>query len=57
MLVSAPLFTAQIDLHKAREALKAGDQHAIQNLNLASRGTAGEFMKALSQAAPLNVLK
>ena len=57
MLAGAPVFAAQLETHKMREALNKGDHDILQNMNLATRGTAGEFIKVLRQASPIAVLR
>lgn len=55
MLVGAPLFSAQLGAHTIRKLLSSGDD-AI-TFNLATVGTAGQFIKALGKMSPLNVLR
>ena len=54
MLVGAPLFSAQLGAHTIRKLLSSGDDAV--SLNLATVGTAGQFIKALGTMSPLNVL-
>ena len=55
MLVGAPLFSAQLGAHTIRKLLSSGDD-AI-TFNLATVGTAGQFIKTLGKMSPLNVLR
>ena len=55
MLVGAPLFSAQLGAHTIRKLLSSGDD--ATSLNLATVGTAGQFIKTLGKMSPLNVLR
>ena len=55
MLIGAPLFTAQLGAHSIRKALSLGKDGIT--VDLAARGTAGQFIKLLGQMPPLEVLK
>ena len=55
MLVGAPLFSAQLGAHTIRKLLSSGDD--TTTFNLATVGTAGQFIKSLGKMSPLNVLR
>ena len=55
MLAGAPLFSAQLGAHTVRKLLSSGDD--ATTFNLATVGTAGQFIKALGKMSPLNVLR
>ena len=49
MLIGAPVLLAQIDISEIRNTLSAGDDKALDGLNLAVRGTAKQFIQTLSE--------
>ena len=57
MMAGAPILTAQLNIQKIQQALNSGDHDMLEDMNMATRGTAGEFVRFLSQATPLSVLK
>ena len=57
MLIGAPVLLAQIDISEILNTLSAGDEKALDGLNLAVRGTAKQFILTLSEASPRAVLR
>ena len=57
MLAGAPLFMAQTGAQEIRMQLSRGDDEVFTGGNLATRGTAGQFIKMLSKMSILGILK
>ena len=57
MMAGAPILTAQLHIQKIQQALNGGDHNILEGMNMATRGTAGEFVRFLSQATSIGVLK
>ena len=57
MLAGAPLLLAQLGALEYRKKMMMGDSDVLQNIRLGTRLSAAEFIKRLSRAAPLAVLR
>ena len=57
MFVGAVLFVQQMGFREIQRIMTHGDRTILDNMNLGSYGTAGEFMKALSKAPLLQILE
>ena len=57
VLLGAPLFVAQVGAHSIRGTLNEGERSVLKDMNLATRGTAGQFMKALARAPILEIVR
>ena len=55
MLFGAPLFSAQMSAHTVRKLLSAGEDDI--SVDLATVGTAGQFIKMLGKMSPLDMIK
>ena len=56
MLVGAPILLAQLATHSVQEVFANGEE-SIQGFDMATKGTAKQFMPMLSKASPLAVLR
>ena len=57
LLAVAPLFMAQVGAQEIRKELSTGDDEVFDRMGLATRGTAGEFIKAIGKMSPLGILR
>ena len=57
MFVGAVLFGQQMGFREIQRIMTDGERTILDNVNLGSYGTAGEFMKALSKAPLLQILE
>ena len=57
MLAAAPLLVSQLGAQELRNLMMDGEPAVLQNIRLSSRGTAAQFLKALSKAAPMDILR
>lgn len=57
LLAAAPLFMAQVGAQEIRKELSTGDDEVFDRMGLATRGTAGEFVKAIGKMSPLGILR
>ena len=57
LLTAAPLFMAQVGAQEIRKELTTGDDEVFDRMGLATRGTAGEFIKAIGKMSPLGILR
>ena len=57
MLSGASLFVAQIGAQAIRKQLTTGDDDVFSEINLATVGTAGQFIKMIGKMSALGVLK
>ena len=57
MLASAPVLTAQLGINGVEVVMKKGDYSIVWGMDLAARGTAGQLLKALSKAPPLEIIR
>ena len=57
MFIGAPLLVAQVGAHNIRKMLNDGDRSILQNMRLDTRGTAAQFLKALTKAPLLQILE
>ena len=57
MFIGAPLLVAQVGAHNIRKMLNDGDRSILQKMRLDTRGTAAQFLKALTKAPLLQILE
>ena len=57
MLIGAPVLLAQVDINEVLESLSVGSDNAVTNLNMETRGTAGQLIQRLSLESPQAILR
>ena len=57
MLLGAVLLVAQLGAHEIRSLISSGQDEALKEMPLNTRGTAAEFCEVLAKASPLGILK
>ena len=57
LLAAAPLFSAQVGAQEIRKELSTRDDDVFDRMGLATRGTVGEFIKAIGKMSPLGILR